>query len=156
MELDEPDLSTSGWIAAHKARDAFARLGCPVVVDDTAIFFDAYRNFPGPFPRRVFARLGFAGLLAKVKNRARGMRFETHMVYFDGEVSKHVKGIWKGTIAKQPARRKPHDRGGFPYERIFIPQGMSVPLSELAIGEKNRFSHRAKAARTLARWLHSR
>lgn len=152
-ELEEPAFSSAVQILRHKARHAFAIVNKPVIVDDTGIYFSGTRNFPGLFPRRVFEQMGFKGLLARVQDVRRGMRFVTYLAYYDGKTFHAVRGTWNGTIAKRPTRPLAHDRGGFPYERIFIPRGMTHTLNRLRVEEKNAFSHRAKAAQKMAAWL---
>lgn len=53
-------------------------------------------------------------------------------------------GVFPGAIAKET-------RGstGFGYDPVFIPDGYSLTVSELSAEEKNRISHRARAAQGL-------
>ncbi|MEO7123493.1 MAG: non-canonical purine NTP pyrophosphatase, partial [Lacisediminihabitans sp.] len=49
-------------------------------------------------------------------------------------------GVWPGTIAQETA-----GVGGFGYDPIIIPDGLSVTSAELSAEEKNAISHRSRA-----------
>jgi XTP/dITP diphosphohydrolase len=51
---------------------------------------------------------------------------------------------WRGSIARQP-----RGSGGFGYDPLFLPQGMTKTAAELAPEEKNRISHRGQALQKL-------
>jgi len=53
-------------------------------------------------------------------------------------------GDWEGSIAQAP-----RGAGGFGYDPIFVPAGGERTAAELAPGEKNAVSHRARALRAL-------
>lgn len=50
-------------IARHKAAQAYARAGRPVIVEDSGLFIDALNGFPGPYVKAVMATIGPPGLL---------------------------------------------------------------------------------------------
>ena len=58
------------------------------------------------------------------------------------------RGISEGKIAEE-------ERGdrGFGYDPIFIPNGSQKTFGEMEIEEKNKFSHRGKAAIKLKQFL---
>ena len=41
-------------VVLEKARTAFKKLKKPLIVDDTAIYFEEYKNFPGTYTNSVF------------------------------------------------------------------------------------------------------
>jgi XTP/dITP diphosphohydrolase len=51
-----------------------------------------------------------------------------------------VEGVCEGTIT-----RTPRGSGGFGYDPLFVVAGTGKTMAELAEGEKNRISHRARA-----------
>jgi len=51
-----------------------------------------------------------------------------------------VEGVCEGTIT-----RAPRGSGGFGYDPLFVVAGTGKTMAELAEGEKNRISHRARA-----------
>src|SRR3989338_1739465 len=59
ISLLEPDFESLREISEHKALDAFRKLDKPAIVEDTGIYFSAYKNFPGQYAKRMFLSLGF-------------------------------------------------------------------------------------------------
>jgi XTP/dITP diphosphohydrolase len=43
-------------------------------------------------------------------------------------------------------------KSGFGFDPVFQPNGSAKTFAEMAIGEKNGFSHRANAVRKFAEW----
>jgi XTP/dITP diphosphohydrolase len=62
-----------------------------------------------------------------------------------------ARGTLEGTIAQ-----KPHGSAGFGYDPIFVPAGETRTVAELGNAWKAEHSHRARAARELARLLSQR
>lgn len=144
--------------AALKARALHATLATggeaePVIGDDSGLEIVALGGGPGI----LSARYGGAGATWRDRRRSlladlmrtgssdRRARFvcALHFITADGREFA-VREHFEGTIAM-------HERGdgGFSYDAIFVPDGMSSTFAELADVEKNRISHRAKAARRL-------
>jgi XTP/dITP diphosphohydrolase len=63
----------------------------------------------------------------------------------------NARGTLEGTIA-----RKPRGGEGFGYDPIFVPAGETRTVAELGNAWKAEHSHRARAARELARLLAQR
>lgn len=59
-----------------------------------------------------------------------------------------AEGHWDGRILPAPA-----GAGGFGYDPVFQPAGLSVSAAQLSPGEKNRISHRARALDALLQRL---
>ncbi len=149
--LSEPEGLSLEETAREKARQAFKIAKAPVIAEDTGVFFEAFENFPGSKAKRVWEEIGFEGLLGKVKGKSRKARFETIICYTaNGKEFHCFKGKLKGTLTS-----KVHDleKDVLPYEKIFIPAGLNTSMSSISRGEKNRFSHRAIAAKKFAEWL---
>lgn len=66
IELDELQGSPEA-IAEHKAREAFKICGKPVLIEDVSLFFNAFKNLPGPYIKSFSAALGDEGLLKMVE-----------------------------------------------------------------------------------------
>ena len=58
------------------------------------------------------------------------------------------EGVLSGTITGEP-----RGLGGFGYDPVFIPNGLTKTLAELTLEEKNAISHRAKAVKHLVEFL---
>jgi len=150
IELSETG-DTLEEVAKGKAKDAYRKVKKPLIVEDTGIFFTAYRNFPGLFAKRMYIALGFSGLMKLLKGRSRKAYFKTVICYYNGKKMKIFTGRLEGTIGKKIQAR--HNRAKLPYERIFSPIGTKNTLSQISVKEKNKISHRAKATKKFARWF---
>ncbi|MCL4310334.1 MAG: RdgB/HAM1 family non-canonical purine NTP pyrophosphatase [Actinomycetota bacterium] len=122
-----------------------------VMADDSGIEVAALAGAPGIFSSR------YAGedatdvdnvnkLLHELAGREdRRARFVCDLVLITpgGEVI-HASGVLEGRIAEEP-----HGAFGFGYDPVFIPENHSLTVSQLSAEEKNRISHRARAALSL-------
>jgi XTP/dITP diphosphohydrolase len=90
--------------------------------------------------------------LAGVPPARRTARFRTVCVAVledGGEES--AEGVLEGAVIAAP-----RGGGGFGYDPVFVPSGETRTLAEIGAAEKNRISHRARAARALAARLTAR
>lgn len=125
-----------------------------LIIEDTGIFFKAYNNFPGPYPKIVFEKLGYDGIFKLLENKNREAYFKTVVGYCKPEKEPLLfEGIFDGIIANEIFDV---DKNVMPYERIFIPNGYNVPLSSITREEKNKISHRAKAFRKFGEYYISK
>lgn len=138
--------------ALAKAHEGVARTGLPSVADDSGLTVDALNGMPGILSARWAGRHGddlanlqlVLGQLADVE--ARGAAFVCAAAYAlpDGR-SEVVLGELRGTLLHEP-----RGDGGFGYDPIFVPTGMSVTSAELTPEMKDAISHRGQAFRALA------
>jgi len=152
-ELDFVEFSNQGLkeIALSKAQQAFEEFREPLIVEDTGLFFEAYKNFPGTEPKSAFESLGFEGLFKLLSGKKRLAYFKTVFCYIESmERQKFFEAEWHGSIAKKVV--KPNARG-MPYDKIFIPNGLKKTTIELSAKEKNEICQRGVAARKLGNWL---
>ncbi|MBD3313017.1 RdgB/HAM1 family non-canonical purine NTP pyrophosphatase [Candidatus Woesearchaeota archaeon] len=153
IELPEPEGDIDS-IAKAKAKHAAGMLMTPVCVDDTGIFFEAYKNFPGPNPKFVFNGIGYEGIMRLLKGKSRKAYFRTAVSYCEpGNDPIVFDGVMKGKITEEV-----HDeeKDVLPYMRIFIADGQEKVISSVPVEEKNRISHRGQAFRKLGRFLKER
>ena len=73
-------------VAAHGAREAYERVGGPVIVDDAGLYLEGFDGFPGPYSAYVENTLGVkrVGRLAREADE-RGAKFRCVIAYCDGE-----------------------------------------------------------------------
>ncbi len=136
-------------IAEFSAIAAYSAFSVPLIVEDSGLFIDSLRGFPGPYSAQVYDTIGLNGILKLLSGSAnRRARFETVMCYASSSGLKIFKGIVKGSIAKEISKGR-----AFGYDPIFIPEGRTKTFSELDIAEKNRLSHRAKAFGAFAKYF---
>src|SRR3989338_5538250 len=102
ISLLEPDFESLKEISAHKAMDAYNKLGKPVIVEDTGVYFSAYKNFPGQYAKRMFLSLGFEGLLKLLEGKNRKAYFATTACYYDGKKLLCSTGKLYGKILESP------------------------------------------------------
>ncbi|RJQ47727.1 MAG: RdgB/HAM1 family non-canonical purine NTP pyrophosphatase [Gaiellales bacterium] len=119
-----------------------------VMADDSGIEVQALGGAPGIYSAR-YAGEGATDadnngkLLAELAGADdRSARFVCVLVAVAPDGGELVsEGIFEGSIAHEPGAA-----GGFGYDPLFIPADYSLKVSELPAEEKNRISHRARAA----------
>lgn len=122
----------------------------PVIVEDAGLFIYALNGFPGPYSSYVYKTIGIDGILRLMKNENNRRAYFLSVIALKNK-KKDIKvfiGKVEGYISKSPK-----GTGGFGFDPIFIPMGENRTFAEMTIEEKNKYSHRAKAAKKLAEWL---
>lgn len=151
-ELPEPpeDQDTFVANALQKARFVYARIGLPVVADDSGIEVDALGGRPGVHSKRFTAQASPAAnnarMLAELAGRPdREARFRCALALVMAQGEATAEGTCEGSIAHQP-----RGSGGFGYDPIFLPRGQADrSMAQLSAAEKNAISHRGRAFRQL-------
>jgi XTP/dITP diphosphohydrolase len=143
--------------AAIKARFGLRATGLPTLADDSGIEVDALGGGPGVRTRRYAGEQATdadnnAKLLAALDDlppERRGARYVCVLALaMPGAPLAFTRGTCRGRIATAP-----RGAGGFGYDPIFEPEGEPVggrTFGEWSAAEKNRISHRARAARRMA------
>ena len=140
--------------AIQKAEAAAAASGLPCVADDSGLEVDALDGRPGVYSARyaetVEARnRKLLGELGDLELEQRTARFRCAMAYCEPQGSEPlvVEGRCEGWIAMRP-----EGDNGFGYDPVFLlDDGRTMAM--LSAEEKNRISHRGRAARKLAEKL---
>lgn len=146
VELDEIQSLDLREIVEHKLRQAYAAVQSPVVVEDVSAELEKLNGLPGPFIKFFNQRLGNDALYQLGGEGARA-KITCSMGYFDGVGSVIVDGVVEGSITK------PRVSNGFGFDSVFVPDGYSQTYAELGSEVKNEISHRAIAAKSLAKRL---
>ena len=143
--------------ALQKARYIHERTGRDCFADDTGLEVEALGGAPGVHSARYapdghdFAannRLLLRNLAGASTHRA---RFRTVIaLILDGRESL-FQGAVEGCIAETEA-----GCGGFGYDTLFVPEGCDRTFAEMTDEQKNALSHRGRAVRKLAEYLHNR
>lgn len=141
-------------IASSAAKKLATELDQPIILEDTGLFFDAYPNFPGALPKFVFQTLGYEGILKLLNGSPRGAYFKTVAGFCEprGEPTL-FEGKMAGTITPEVHSL---DKDAMPYDRIFMPVGKQVTISDMSLSEKNTFSQRAQAFRAFGEYIKNR
>ena len=136
--------------AVHKAAAYVNLSGLTTLADDSGLEVDALGGEPGPLSRRYAGenasdkeRNDF--LLAKLRDipwEQRKARFRCVIaIATPGGGIAISEGVCEGIIALEAK-----GEGGFGYDPIFYVPELDKHMAELSLEEKNRISHRAKAA----------
>ena len=122
------------WLMKHYDR--------PVLVDDSGLFIDALRGFPGVYSAHAYKSFGCDGILRLMeKEEDKRARFECVLGFMDrGKDPVLFKGISVGSIYTEERGEK-----GFGFDPIFVPEGHSETFAEMAMDQKNEMSHRGRA-----------
>lgn len=151
VDLAEPDCDGLKEIALSKARQAYAKLWLPLIVEDTGFYLDAYKGFPGPNTKWVFQKIGFYGFFRLLSGKTKKCHFHTVICFIDGPDShKFFEGKWHGKVSTKISKLK---SASLPYSQIFIGNGEKKPSIEMTEEEKAKKSQRAIAAHKLGKWL---
>jgi non-canonical purine NTP pyrophosphatase (RdgB/HAM1 family) len=153
LDLPEPQGLDVRTIAEDKARAAFAAIGRPVLVEDTALELAALGGFPGPLIRWLLTAAGPAVIARMLDGFAdRGATARCVAVIWDGAREWSGEGAVHGTITPEP-----RGHAGFGWDVVFAPNwGAGRTYAELTPEEKNARSHRALALRALREELTAR
>lgn len=143
--------------ALAKARYVWQRCGCDCFADDTGLEVDALDGAPGVHSARYATdghdfQANRDKLLAEMEGKSnRSARFRTVVALIIGGQEYTFEGTVEGVITTEEI-----GLGGFGYDCLFRPDGYSQTFAELSAEAKNAISHRGRAIRKLADWLHSR
>lgn len=156
----------------QKAQYLYDAVACDCFADDTGLEVDALGGAPGVYTARyagedkdfnknmdkVLYELSVIETEAKmaqelglkVKKVSRRARFKSVVTLIIGGKIKMFEGTLEGVIAFEKS-----GNGGFGYDPIFIADEFpGQTLADISEEEKNAISHRGKALRAMAKWLH--
>ncbi|HMK48207.1 MAG TPA: XTP/dITP diphosphatase [Methanocella sp.] len=147
-ELQEDDPSK---IAAYGARYCALELDRPLIVEDSGLFIDALKGFPGPYSAYVQRTLGNKGVLKLMEGvENRRAEFRSVVAYCaPGEEPTVFTGIWWGELLTEET-----GTGGFGYDPIFAYR--RFPVGEMTIEQKNEVSHRRRALLEFRQWYENK
>lgn len=156
LNIDIPEIKSLDpqAVVIDKVNKAYQILKKPVIVDDTGIFFQGYLNFPGTISRFIFITIGFKGIFKLIANNQQAV-LKSYIGYLDKTLKKPeiFTGACHGRLIK---KIKGARRTKMPYDNIFIPHGERKTFAELGVNGKQKYDHRTKAVKKLAKYLISR
>jgi XTP/dITP diphosphohydrolase len=141
--------------ALIKARAAFAYTGLAAIADDSGISVRALGGAPGIHSARYAGTRDDGDNVRLLLERMtgvddRGAEFTCAAAFVADDVEHVEVGIWPGAVLREAA-----GGGGFGYDPVFQPAGLSVSSAELSADEKNAISHRAMAFAKLFTYIHA-
>lgn len=141
LRLDEIQAVALEPVVAHKARQAYAHLGRPVLVEDTGLGFAAWNGLPGALIKWFLVTLGTEGICRLFHTETnRAATATTLFGYYDGKALRVFPGAVSGLVPDAP-----RGSGGFGWDSIFQPLGSDRTFAEMTPEEKDRFSMRRLA-----------
>lgn len=155
-KYEEDNEDTIEDTARKASKKLVQELGVPIILEDTGLFFEAYHGFPGQSPKFVFKTLGYKGFFKLLDGESRKAYFQTCAAYCkSGKEPILFSDEMRGEITTK-IYNADSDFDFMPYDRIFIPEGKSVTVSDMTMLEKNTLSQRSKAFRKMAEFLKTR
>jgi XTP/dITP diphosphohydrolase len=149
--------------ALAKARHASRATGLPALADDSGLCVNALGGAPGVHSayfagtggsREERDRRNNAKLVESLRSASERSAFYYCVLVLarspDDPCPVIAEGRWSGEIVLEPRGNQ-----GFGYDPHFLVPEIGRTAAELAVGEKNRASHRARAAAALAARLAS-
>lgn len=139
IDIDEIQTLDPEECATKKALSAYHLLAKPVLVEDTALFFESWRGLPGVFIDYFMKTLGKEGLLRLLANEPnrRAYAQTTLAVSSDGKKVQIYVGRVSGQISKQI-----RGDNNFGWDPVFIPDGSNKTFAEMTGIEKDNYSMR--------------
>jgi XTP/dITP diphosphohydrolase len=145
--------------AVLKARHAAREAKLPALADDSGLQVDALEGRPGVWSARYAGpdatdQANNAKLLtelAGVPAARRSARYRCVIALVrdaDDSAPLIAQGAWEGSIGEAP-----QGTGGFGYDPLFWPRGLTVTAAQMDAATKNAVSHRGLALAELLRML---
>ncbi len=154
LDLRYPEIQSKSLrqIASTSANYLCERLKRPLFVEDSGLFIDALKGFPGPYSSYVQATIGNLGILKLMEGvQQRVSRFESVVAYVESVHETHLfMGVAEGSISTEAKGEK------WGFDPIFIPLGSNQTYAEMGIVAKTRISHRRAAFGRFAEWIRER
>jgi len=153
IDIPEPH-DTLDANALEKSRTIYSLTHVNCFGEDTGLEVEALNGDPGVRSARYAGdekdfQKNIEKLLMNLEQKDnRNARFRTIISLIWNEKEYFFEGICEGrvTIAQRGTN-------GFGYDSVFVPTGSDKTFAEMAMDEKNRFSHRKKAADKLVSFL---
>jgi len=115
----------------------------PFIIEDSGLFIDKLRGFPGPYSSYVHKTIGINGVL-KLAEDGTPARFESVLgCDYYGDIMLFTGSV-EGTIVS------PRGSGGFGFDPIFEYEKRT--FGEMTVDEKTACSHRGKSAELFVKW----
>jgi non-canonical purine NTP pyrophosphatase (RdgB/HAM1 family) len=148
--LDIPEIQSLDLdeVITHKAKEAYAKIKKPVLVEDISLEIKALNGLPGTFVKFFLEKLGTEGTVKLVGKSKTDTTVTAAVAVYDGKDLNIFKGKVSGTLSK-----KNRGEGGFGFDKVFIPKGYTKTYAQMSPELKNKISHRALALKKLKQFL---
>ncbi len=154
-KLDLPEIQSLDQkeVTLVKAKDAWAILKKPLLVDDEALFIEKYPLFPGTLTKLIRKTIGIDGIL-KLAGENKNASIANSLIYLDSEDSYHVfEGVTKGKL-REPTKADTEKK--LISADVLIVDGYNKTYSELKNTDQvKNFHNRYQAIKKFADWFKS-
>ncbi len=146
VEIQSLDLDQ---VATEKAKAAYALLGTPVLMEDTALTFEALGRLPGTLIKWFLEEVGNEGLAKLLQGyENRTAVAETCFALCDENGVHLFKGERRGVVAEYP-----RGETDFGWNPVFIPEGSGLTWAEMDFEQQSTTSMRRLAIEKLQVYL---
>lgn len=154
VKMDTPEIQADDVtdVAKYSAKWASEKLKCDVLKNDTGLFVEGLKGFPGVYTHYASDTIGEDGLLKLMEGmKNRKAYFKECLAYCEyGKEPVVFEGITKGTIDT-----KKSGTYGWSWDFIFIPEGETKTLGTFSDDERFDFWS-SDAYKRLAEYLDSK
>lgn len=154
LSLDEPQIENLKQLCEYKLKDAIKKTQPKVnlFVEDTALYFEEWRFFPGVFIKWMLQSLGPEGIYRSLQAFEKTAYAECCIAFYEPFSQKqyYFQGRISGMIVL------PRGEKNFGWDSIFMPHGHQKTFAEMGSEEKNSISHRYLAAQKFLFFLEKR
>ena len=118
-------------------------------IEDTALYFTAWNNFPGVYIKWMLETLGVQKIYQALSKFEKEATAECTIGYFSQPLKKSYffSGKLKGHIVR------PQGGKGFGWDSLFVPQNYQKSYAQMDCRQKNAISHRFLAAKKFQNFL---
>ena len=134
-------------------------------IEDTALYFADWNNFPGPFIKWMLQELGTEKIHRSLQHFSKTAKAVCVISFFhklpnidkpnidkpNAVSSKNKNYYFNGSVTG--AIVSPRGKQGFGWDSIFMPNGSKKTFAEMSKAEKNKISHRFLATQQLIKVL---
>lgn len=148
LDIEEIQSMDLKEIVEYKARQAYATLKRPVLVEDVGFYIKQWNGWPGPFIRWMAEYISYDKLVRLLDKKNRGVEYVVLYGFFDGKKVSFFKGKIVGTIAQKPRGKK-----GWGFDVVLIPKGHTQTYAQMGMEAKSKISARSQALRKVKAYL---
>ena len=125
MDTIEIQADTASQVAMFSAKDASEKLKCDVLKNDSGLYVDALKGFPGPYTHYADDTIGEDGLLKLLEGETnRNAKFIESFAFCEyGKEPVVFESVTYGTIATEKSGTY-----GWSWDFVFIPKGQTKTL----------------------------
>jgi non-canonical purine NTP pyrophosphatase (RdgB/HAM1 family) len=153
FKYDLPELQHNDQltVAIHKAEAAWNLLQKPVLVDDSGLFINRYKGFPGIMSKYAMHCLGLEGIMRLINDQEPAQFIVTLAFAYEPGKVETFQGICHGNLIK--IKEMP-EKDHLPYSNFFVPDGHYLPYAQLrGTPAEKTFGPRHKALSLFFHWF---